>query len=404
MQHGRLFAAGVLIFSLGIPLGAQAPRKGAPAPAGQAAGAAANTKVLASIDSRFQEYDGLQKQIWGFAEVGYVEEKSSALLQSQLKAAGFTVQAGVADEPTAFVASYGSGKPVIGILAEYDALPGLSQQAIPEKKAVVEGAPGHGCGHHLFGVASVATGIAVKEWLVANGKTGTIRVYGTPAEEGGAGKAYQVRAGLFNDVDAVINWHPGDRNEVDADSSLAVMSAKFRFHGVSSHAAGAPERGRSALDAVEAMDHMVDMLREHVPQETRIHYVITRGGLAPNVVPDFAEVWTYARQPSIEVLNGIWNRIVKAAEGAALGTDTKMDYEMIHAAYNLLPNEYLADLQRKNLNIVGGVKYSAEEQAFAEKILKTYDGIRMRRSARRKRCFPPGGRRLSAPDRPTSAM
>lgn len=327
--------------------------------------------VIRALDGRRDEYAGVAKQIWSFAEVGYREKQSSALLQAELRNAGFSVQAGVAAIPTAFVASWGSGKPVIGIIGEFDALPGLSQQAIPRRAPITNGGPGHGCGHHLFGTASTAAAIAVKEWLAANHKGGTIRFYGTPAEEGGSGKVYMVRAGLFDDVDAVVAWHPADRNGVSTVSNLANITAKFRFHGQSAHAAAAPDKGRSALDAVEAMDDMVNMLREHVPQETRIHYVITDGGKAPNVVPDFAEVYYYARNPDMRVLDGIWERIVNAAKGAALGTGTTMDMELVGAVYNVLPNDYLAGLQRRNLERVGGVTYTPEERAFAEEIRKT---------------------------------
>lgn len=334
-------------------------------------GTQAMDQVIRALDAKRDVYADVAKQIWSYAEVGYQEEKSSALLQSQLRAAGFTVRSGVADIPTAFVASWGSGRPIIGIVGEFDALPGLSQKAVPQRDAVLAGDPGHGCGHHLFGTASTAAAIAVKEWLEANHRTGTIRFYGTPAEEGGSGKVYMVKAGLFDDVDAVVSWHPGDRNGVSTVSNLANVSAKFRFHGVSAHAAAAPYKARSALDAVEAMNNMVNMMREHVPQETRIHYVITDGGKAPNVVPDRAEVYYYARQPDMRVLDGIWERIVNAAKGAALGTGTTMDMEIIGATYNVLPNEYLASIQRKNLQKVGGVTYTPDERAFAEALRKT---------------------------------
>ena len=244
--------------------------------------------IVAGIDAKASDYAEVARRIWGFAEVGYQEVESSALLQSVLADAGFSVQAGVAEIPTAFVATWGTGGPVIGILGEYDALPGLSQDAVPARKPLVENGAGHGCGHHLFGTASAAAAIAVKDWLVANKRRGTVRFYGTPAEEGGSGKVYMVRAGLFSDVDAVIAWHPADRHMVDTGTSLANVTGKFRFRGISAHAAAAPERGRSALDGVEAMNYMVNMMREHVPSDARIHYVITRGGQAPNVVPDFA--------------------------------------------------------------------------------------------------------------------
>ena len=332
-----------------------------------AAGLHAQEDALRQLDAKSGAYGDIALQIWNWAEMGYKEEKSSALLQKTLADAGFKITKGVAGIPTAFVAEYGSGSPVIGILGEYDALPGLSQQAVPEKISA-GGAAGHACGHHLFGTASAAAAIAVKDWLKQNGNKGTIRFYGCPAEEGGSGKVYMVRAGLFNDLDVALHWHPGANNDADAGAALANKSAKFRFHGISAHAAGAPERGRSALDGVEAMNNMVNLMREHIPQETRIHYVITDGGKAPNVVPDFAEVYYYARHNSRKTVTEVFDRIVKAAEGAALGTGTTMDYEMIGGTHELLPNLTMQQVVHKNLEAVGGVSYNAEETAFAEKI------------------------------------
>lgn len=330
--------------------------------------------VIRGIDALADEYAGIAQQIWDYAEVGYLETHSSELLQSTLRDAGFTIDAGVAGMPTAFVAGYGSGEPIVSILAEFDALPGISQDRVPERKVLAEKSAGHACGHHLFGTASAAAAIAVKEWLGRTGTEGTIRLYGTPAEEGGAGKVYMVREGLFADVDAMLHWHAGDRNTASARSSLANKSAKFRFYGLSAHAAGAPERGRSALDGVEAMNYMVNLLREHVPQETRIHYVITSGGAAPNVVPDFAEVYYYVRNPDPKNVIAIFDRVVKAAEGATLGTETRMEYEVIHGIYALLPNEALARTMYENLVRVGGVEYTAEERKFGEKIQETFTG------------------------------
>jgi aminobenzoyl-glutamate utilization protein B len=241
----------------------------------------------------------------------------------------------------------------------------------PERAPIPGKDAGHACGHHLFGTGSVAAAIAVREWMQASGRSGTIRVYGTPAEEGGGGKIYMVRAGLFKDADVVLDWHAGAANNASPGPSLANKSGKFRFRGVSSHAAGAPWRGRSALDAVEAMNHMVDMMREHVPDGTRIHYVITDGGKAPNVVPDFAEAYYYVRHQDARQVNDIWERIVKAAEGAALGTETKMEQEVVNGVYALLPNETLARVVDANLRAVGGVTYTAEERAFAEKLRAT---------------------------------
>jgi len=328
-------------------------------------------RLAASIDDRFAHYANVAQQIWSFAEVGYQERQSSALLQNELRAAGFRVQAGVAGIPTAFVAEYGSGKPVIGILAEFDALPGLSQNVATERSPIEGKYAGHACGHHLFGTASTAAGIAVKEWLASSGRGGTIRVYGTPAEEGGGGKIYMVRAGLFRDADVVLDWHPGSVNDAGASPSLANKSGKFRFRGLSAHAAGSPWRGRSSLDAVEAMNHMVDMLREHVPDGTRIHYVITDGGKAPNVVPDFAEAYYYVRHQDPKVVLDVWSRIEKAANGAAMGTETRMEVEVVNGVYAVLPNEALARVMDANLRVVGGVTYSPDERAFAERIQRT---------------------------------
>lgn len=331
--------------------------------------------VVRSIDAGYTKYADVAHKIWEFAEVGYQETKSSALLQETLAQAGFKIEKGVAGMPTAFVASYGSGKPVIGILGEFDALPGVSQDAVPEIKKV-EGRPaGHACGHHLFGTASAAAAIAVKDWLIANKKGGTIRFYGTPAEEGGSGKVYMVRDGLFKDVDVVFHWHPGAQNSAAARSSLANKSGKFRFTGIASHAAAAPERGRSALDGVEAMNDMVNMMREHVSSESRIHYVITRGGEAPNVVPAFAEVYYYVRHPQRDVVKEVWDRVTRAAQGAALGTDTQVEWEITGGVYDMLPNEALARVVDANLRVVGGYNYNEEEKAFAEKIQKTFTTV-----------------------------
>lgn len=328
-------------------------------------------KTLSDLDDKSTFYSNIAQTIWEYAEMGYLEEKSVALLQKTLKDEDFTIKAGIAGIPTAFVAEYNhNGGPVIGILGEYDALPGLSQQAVPEKKSAGEQA-GHACGHHLFGTASAATAIAVKNWLKDNNVKGTVRFYGCPAEEGGSGKVYMVREGAFDDVDAVIHWHPSSVNAASAGAALANKSAKFRFYGVSAHAAGAPEKGRSALDAVEAMNYMVNMMREHVPSDARIHYVITNGGKAPNVVPDFAEVYYYARHAKRDVVVDIFDRMVKAAEGAALGTGTTMDYEMIGGTHELLPNLTLQKIMYDNLVAVGGIDYTEEEKTFAEKISKT---------------------------------
>jgi aminobenzoyl-glutamate utilization protein B len=331
----------------------------------------AHREMIQLVDSHAVEYKELSRKIWEFAEVGYQEQKSSALLQRQLTAAGFSMQAGVADMPTAFVASYGQGKPVIGILGEFDSLPGLSQDAVPERKPLVANAPGHGCGHNLLGAGGALAAVAVKEYLAKNHLPGTIRFYGTPAEEGGSGKVYMVRAGLFRDVDAVLHWHPGDGNSVTTgDGMLAVITAKFEFHGLAAHAAAAPDRGRSALDGLMLMANAVEFLREHVPSSTRIHYIVTKGGSAPNIVPDDAEIFLYARHPSMPVLSGIWDRIIKCAQGAAMATETTVDWRIVSSDYNIINNTPLAERTYRNFLEVGGITYTPEEQDFAEKMIR----------------------------------
>ncbi len=336
-----------------------------------AASAQDGDRILDSfLDAQRADFDEVALRIWGWAEVGYQEEKSSGLLQEQLRAGGFRVESGVAGMPTSFIGEWGEGGPVIGILAEFDALPGVSQAAVPEPMAGENIEAGHACGHHLFGTASVAAGLAVRNWLEQTGTPGRIRVFGTPAEEGGAGKVYMVREGLFADVDAVLAWHPGDRNDASPGDSLANLSAKFRFRGVSAHAAGAPEQGRSALDGVEAMNFMVNLMREHVHERSRIHYVITRGGEAPNVVPNFAEVYYYNRHPSVEIARDNWERILRIAEAAAAGTGTEVEHELIHGLYNLLPNETIGRLMHEHMTALGGFSYTDEEREFAEAIQK----------------------------------
>lgn len=335
----------------------------------------AKEEVKTILNNAYEQDKKTTRQLWEYAEVGFKESKSAGLHVQHLKEAGFKVTTGVGDMPTAFMASYGSGKPIIGILAEYDALPGLAQEGGNSEKAIIAGKnAGHGCGHDIFGTASVSAGIAIKK-LIESGKIkGTIRVYGSPAEEGGGGKVYLVRSGVMDDLDVAIHWHPGNKNEVTMKSALAYKSAKFRFYGISAHAAAQPEQGRSALDAVEAMDNMVNMMREHIPQETRIHYVITSGGKAPNVVPDFAEVFYYVRHPKRDKVVEIFNRVTKAAEGAAIGTGTTMKYEVIDGTHDLLLNKTLADVMQLNLEAVGGIPYTEAEKEFAKNLQKSFLG------------------------------
>jgi aminobenzoyl-glutamate utilization protein B len=338
--------------------------------------AAQQDDPVAEVTAQGDRTARVAKQIWDWAELGYQENRSSGLLQDELESESFKVTAGVAGIPTAFVAEWsakpGKGGPVIAILAEYDALPGITQSTSPDRDPIAEKHAGHACGHNLFGAGSLTAAIAVKRWLEKTGTPGTIRLYGTPAEEGGSGKVYMTRAGLFDDVDFAINWHPDSINSAAAETSLANRSAKFRFHGISAHAAGAPERGRSALDGVEAMDMMVNMMREHTDMNTRIHYVITSGGSAPNVVPDFAEVFYYVRHSDANEVRRLWTRLEAAAKGAAMGTGTDVDWEIIHGNNSLLPIEALAKVMDAKLRSLGGIDYTPEERAFAEEISKSF--------------------------------
>lgn len=334
-------------------------------------GAAESGEIIDFVDSRYEQTAGVARDLWEFAEVGYQELKSSALIKETLAAEGFDIDSGVAGIPTAFVASFGDGGPVIGILAEYDALPGINQDDLPVRSPIDGKTAGQACGHNLFGAGSVGAAIAVRHWLETTGTPGVVRLYGTPAEEGGSGKVYMVRHGVFDDVDAVIHWHADDSNWAGARGSLANRSAKFRFRGLSAHAAGAPHKARSALDGVEAFNYMVNLMREHVPQETRIHYVITSGGSAPNVVPDFAEVFYYLRHPDAETLKELWVRLEQAALGAARGTGVEVDWEVIHGNHALLINETLARMMDEKLRQVGGVTYDQREEAFARELYST---------------------------------
>ena len=331
------------------------------------------SEISALVDARSGESARTARKLWEWAEVGYQEQKSSDLLKQSLKANGFTIRAGVADIPTAFIAEFGSNGPTIAILAEYDALPGINQDAVATRTPIDGKNAAHACGHNLFGAGSVEAAIAVSKWLKQTGTPGRIRLYGTPAEEGGSGKVYMVRAGLFDDVDFALHWHAGDENSAAARTTLANRSAKFRFRGTSAHAAGAPDKARSALDGVEAFNMMINMMREHVPQDSRIHYVITNGGTAPNVVPDFAEVLYYVRHPDPAGVDAIWTRLEDAARGAALGTGTKVDWEIIHGNNPLLVNETLAKMMDTKLRTVGGIEYTPVEQEFAKTIYASFD-------------------------------
>ena len=328
--------------------------------------------VMDWIDQNEKKLIELSDQVWEYAEVAMEEYRSSSLLADYLEELGFKVERGVAEMPTAFVASYGKGKPVVGILGEYDALPGLSQEVDPEQKPIEKGAPGQGCGHNLFGVASLGAAAAVKEAIDQGKVKGTVRFYGCPAEETLTGKVYMVKAGLFEDVDISLAWHPGGINSMWIGSDQAMNSAKFRFYGRTAHAAGDPWNGRSALDAVELMNVGSNYLREHIITDARVHYVITNGGEAPNIVPDEAEVWYYVRAPKRHQVEEIYDRLVKIAEGAALMTETELEIDFLTGCYNSLHNHTVGDVLFEKLEEVGAPSFSEADKAFAEKVSESF--------------------------------
>lgn len=350
---------------------------------------------LRYLDSHFHLYDSLQKQIHGFAETGYNEHRSADLLCRHLEQHGFRIERGVAGIPTAFIATYGEGRPVIGVMAEYDALPGMAQDTVPRRQVPAGGGAGHACGHNLLGTGAAASAVAVSKWL-AEGRPGTIRLFGCPAEEGGGGKAYMMREGCFDGLDAMLDWHPDTRNTVNTQTGLANVQVRFTFHGRSAHASGAPDEGRSALDAVEAFDYMMNLMREHIPQTARIHYVITDGGRAPNIVPDRAEVLYYLRSPQRTVVGDLLARALKAAEGAALGTGTTFEYEIVSGNYERLPNTALSEVVFRNLERVGGVCYDTRERAFAKEMLRNSGITDTACLARIERVEPPSDEGLAA--------
>jgi len=313
----------------------------------------------------------ISDRIWELAEVGLQEYESSKLLAQELRKDGFKVDLGVAGMPTAFVASYGSGRPVIGILAEYDALPGVSQKAQPTREPVKKGAPGHGCGHNLFGAGSAAAALAIREAMARKNLAGTVKLFGCPAEETLVGKVFMVRDGLFAGVDVALSWHPASYNSAWMSSSNALNSVKFNFHGLTSHAAADPERGKSALDAVELMNVGANYLREHISEKARLHYVIPHGGGEPNVVPDYAQVWYYVRAPKRDEVEQIYGRVLNIAKGACLMTDTTMDLEFLVGCYEMLPNRALSDLMLRNMRETGPPKWSEEDLSFARKLAES---------------------------------
>ncbi len=330
-------------------------------------------QLPAAIDAKADDAWKAAQQIWEWAEPGYLETKSAKLLADDLEKAGFKVERGVAKIPTAFTATFGKGSPVIGILGEYDALPELAQEGVPYREIRDGGTGcGHACGHHLFGVASATAAKAIAEQIAAGKLTGTVRFYGCPAEEGGAAKAFMVRDGLFADCDACLHWHPGSRNTAGDSSCLARVAVKFRFHGTAAHASGSPEKGRSALDALTLTMHAVELLREHTPEGTKLHHTITAGGGAANVVPEFAEGFFYVRHAKAETVRKLYPRLVKCAEAGALATETKLEIANLGGTMELLPNDALSKVVKKNLTALNDLKYDDDELKFAARLRETF--------------------------------
>lgn len=304
--------------------------------------------------------------------MGFQEYKSSELLIKTLEENGFNVIKGVASIPTAFVASYGNGKPIIAILGEYDALPGLSQTTEPIRKPLIEGAPGHGCGHNLLGVAGIGAVLAIKEAIDAGDVKGTIKYYGCPAEEVFNTKGYMINPGnAFEDIDISITWHPGVINGVAVQSNNAMNSVFFKFYGKTAHAAADPYNGRSALDAVELMNVGANYMREHIISDARLHYVITNGGLAPNVVPDKAEVHYFVRSPERYQVDELYERLINVAKGAVLMTETRVEVDFLSGTYNPVRNEAVNKVIYEKMKELGPPLFSNEEKSFAEELKKT---------------------------------
>ena len=326
------------------------------------------------IDGNAETLNRVNKNIWNYAETGLQEFKSARELIDLLKANGFALEEGVAGMPTAFVASYGSGRPIIGILAEYDALPGLSQEATPERRERTGIESGHGCGHSVFGTASTGAAIAIKEAMALNQVQGTVRLYGTPAEETGIGKTYMLREGLFKD-DVILSWHTGDRTASNYAYTKALVSVKFRFSGLPAHASTSPHEGRSALDAVELMSTGVNYMREHVQEDARIHYVITQGGGQPNVVPPETEVWYYIRADKHSDAEKYFNWVQDIARAAALMSQTELTTIQVDSdMHEVLPNRTLAEVIHRNLELIGAPQFSDEEKAFARATQTVLEG------------------------------
>ena len=325
------------------------------------------------LDQQSDRLSTANQKIWSYAETSLEETKSSQELQSLLKSAGFSVETGIADMPTAFVASYGSGAPTIGILAEFDALPGLSQGATPNVSLGPNAEAGHACGHSIFGVGSVGAAMAIAHAMDKGLINGTVKLYGTPAEETAIGKIYMLRDGYFKDDDAIFAWHPSTQTRIRYNPTMALVNVKFRFRGMAAHAAAQPDAGRSALDAVELMNMGVNMMREHIRDDARIHYVITDGGGQPNVVPPNAEVWYYIRAQSFNDVSGYLDWIKDIAAGAARMTQTALASVRVESEmHDMIPVRSLAELMQQNLEDVGPPKWSEDDLSFARQTQKNF--------------------------------
>lgn len=325
-------------------------------------------EVIGNIELQKEKLISISDKIWEVAEVAFRESVSSKTLIEYARENGFDVEVGVAETPTAFVASYGSGKPVIGILGEFDALPGISQKAVPYKDPLVEGGSGHGCGHNIFGTASLGASIAIKN-LIEQGKLeGTIKFYGTPAEEKYFGKLWMARAGLFDDLDVCLDWHPSAKTEAAVQSSLALVDFTVEFYGQSSHAASDPWNGRSASDAIELYAHGINALREHVKPTVRIHYHIQDAGKVVNVVPDYSRIWVRVRDIKRSGMNEVYERVKAMAQGAAILANVDYEINLISGIHEILPNREGGKALQKNLETLGDLTYSKEEIEFAHAI------------------------------------
>ena len=327
--------------------------------------------VVTYLEKQRPQLDALARDIWENPQTGFKETYAARLLVDALRNEGFRVMAPVAGIGTALVAESGSGAPVIGILGEYDALPGLSQRDCAYKEPVDQGAPGHACGHNLLGVAGAGAAMAVKRMMETHGIGGTVRYFGCPAEETLMGKVFMAREGVFEGLDGVLTWHPMYANTLWAASSAALNSFKLSFHGRTAHAASAPEAGRSALDAVMLTDIGVNYLREHVIPEARIHCVVTHGGEAPNIVPEYAQSWYYVRAPKRTQVEQIYERVLNVARGAALMTDTSLDVEIVAACHEYVPNRTIQQALLRNMKEVGPPPFDEEDVALARALKAT---------------------------------